>query len=140
VGVQSSQLAEPWALDAGLQQMVASWYFGSRTHSFGEWIVHRVGAGADVQIGMRGPGLCAEIPRGIVVAVGGERVLSLMDVGRILRVAQGVGQSYPVAGMILQAGNKKDAWIPQTVLVGELGIEVLTWAGTGNPDAQACED
>lgn len=66
-------------------------------------------------------------------------MLPLMNVARISRVAQEVGQSYPVVEMILQVGNKRGARIQQTVLVDELGIEVLTWAGMGNPDAQTCE-
>lgn len=74
-----------------------------------------------------------------MVAAEGERVLPLMNVDRILRVAQEVEQSYPVVETILQAGNKIGVRIQQTVLVDELGIEVLTWAGMGNPDAQTCE-
>lgn len=66
-------------------------------------------------------------------------MLPLMNVDRILRVAQEVEQSYPVVETILQAGNKIGVRIQQTVLVDELGIEVLTWAGMGNPDAQTCE-
>jgi hypothetical protein len=43
----------------------------------------------------------------------------------------------PVSEKDPLAGNKKSAQIPQTELVDEMGNEVLTWEGTGNPDAQA---
>ena len=82
----------------------------------------------------------AGIPQGTVVAVEEERVRTLMNVGRKWMVAQEVGQGYPAAGMSLQVGSKTGVRIQQAVLVDELGIEVLTWAGKGNPDAQTYED
>lgn len=82
----------------------------------------------------------AGIPQGTVVAVEEERVLTLMNVDCKWVVAQEAGQGCPVAGMSLRVESKTGAQIPQAVLVDELGTEVLTWAGKGNPDAQTYED
>jgi hypothetical protein len=75
-----------------------------------------------------------------VAAVEEECVLTLMNVGRKWMVAQEAGRGYLVAEMSLRVGSKTGAWIQQAVLVDELGIEVLTWAGKDNPDAQTYED
>lgn len=80
------------------------------------------------------------IPQGTVVGVEEERVPTLMNVGRKWMVAQEAGRGYLVVGMSLWVESKTGARIQQAVLVDELGIEVLTWAGKGNPDAQTYED
>jgi hypothetical protein len=49
-----------------------------------------------------------------------------------------VESSYPAFGMSLPAEGKRGAQIQQTVLDDEKGNEILTWAETGNPVAQAC--
>lgn len=134
------RLAGPWAPDAGHQRTGANWHSGSRIHSFAGQFVHRAGAEAEDRFGRRELGLWAEIRQGTVVAGEGERVVPTKHAGRKERVAQVVGQSCLVVGTSPGVGNKKCAQIQQTVLVDGLEIEVLTWAGMDNPDAQTCED
>jgi hypothetical protein len=45
---------------------------------------------------------------------------------------------YLVSGMCPLVEGKRGEQIQQTVLVDERGNEILTWAETGNPVAQAC--
>ena len=67
-------------------------------------------------------------------------LLTLTDVCRKSMVALEAERDCLAAGMSLGAENKTGGWIQQAVLVDGLGIEVLTWAGKGNPDAQTYED
>jgi hypothetical protein len=67
-----------------------------------------------------------------------ERAMPTWTASRILMVESAAVSGYLVFGMCPPVEGKRGAQIQQTVLVDERGNEILTWAETGNPVAQAC--
>jgi hypothetical protein len=89
-----------------------------------------------VQAGSKALGPCAGVLRGKEVDVG-DGLASMPGERRITMMVEVLEANLPVSEKDPLEGNKKDAQIQQTVLVDEMGNEVLTWEGTGNPVAQA---
>jgi hypothetical protein len=67
-----------------------------------------------------------------------EHALPTRTASHILMVESAAVSGYLVSGMCPLVEGKRGEQIQQTVLVDERGNEILTWAETGNPVAQAC--
>ena len=140
VVVQSWRLVAPWAPCVEVQRKEAGWRSGSHNHSGLEWHVRRIGAREHVHAGNEALGSDAESHQGIVVAARKGYARPVQNVDRIRMTKQAAESSCLVFGKHRQPEGRNSTQIQRAVLVDEMGNEVLTWAGMGNPDAQTCED
>lgn len=138
--MQSWRLVAPLAPCVEAQHKEAGWHFGSHSHSCWGYHVRRTGARGHGRGGNEGLGPDAEDLQGTAVAVREGYARWVQNVARIRMTKQVVESDCPAFGKRPQPEDRNSAQIQRAVLVDEMGNEVLTWAGMGNPDAQACED
>lgn len=138
--VQSWRLVAPLAPCAEVQRKEAGWHFGSHSCSCSGCHVRRIDARGHGRGGNEALGPDAGDLQGTAVAVREGYARWIQIVARILMTKQVVESDCPAFGKRPQPEDRNSARIQRAVLVDEMGNEVLTWAGMGNLDAQACED